>query len=154
MPPLKETPSSQGGVAENPMNAVIESQLAAKSYAVVGASPKPEKYGNKIYRDLKAFGKRAFAVHPTAETIDGDRVYASIANLPENPDVVVAVVPPAVTEKLVDEMARLGLKNLWMQEGAESETAITKAEAAGIATVHGGACIMVGLRTHFHRTKE
>lgn len=136
-------------------SAHVETMLRAQSYAVVGASANPEKYGFRVFHDLKAFGKpRVYAVNPNADVVDGDRTYTNVSSLPEVPDVVVAVVPPRVTEMLVDELIALGVKSLWMQEGAESEAAITKATGAGIATVHSGPCILVGLRTHFRQIRE
>ena len=134
------------------MNQAIETMMAAQSYAVVGASAKPEKYGHLVYRDLKRFGKTVFPINKTTDRVDGDIAYPSVSALPVLPEVVVAVVPPAVTEKLVSELTALGIRNLWLQEGAESDAAIAKAVASGITVVHGGPCIMVRLRTHFpHR---
>jgi len=129
------------------MNEKIHAMLAAKTFAVVGASTNPEKYGRKFYDDLKAFGREVYPVNPRATTIDGDPCYPSVSALPAVPEVVVAVVPPAITEKLVDELAAVGVKNLWMQPGAESPAAVARAAERGISTVYGGPCIMVGLRT-------
>ena len=130
------------------MNEKIDRMLAARTFAVVGASTNPEKYGNIIYRDLKAHGKIVYPVNPRAGAIDGDSFYPNIAALPETPEVVVAVVPPKITEQVVDELAAAGVKNLWIQPGAESAEAVRKAEAAGIAVVSHGPCVMVLLRTH------
>jgi predicted CoA-binding protein len=133
---------------ESAMNEGIERMLAARTFAVAGASTNPEKYGYKCYVDLKRFGKTVYPLNPRAATIDGDTCHPSVAALPEVPEVVVAVIPPALTERLVDELSAAGVKNLWIQPGAESAAAVAKAEAAGINTVHSGPCIMVGLRTH------
>jgi predicted CoA-binding protein len=130
------------------MNEAIETILAAHTFAVAGASTNPEKYGYKVYADLKRFGKTAYPINPRATTIDGDTCYPSVSALPEVAEVVVSVIPPALTEKLVDDLIAAGIKNLWIQPGAESVAAVAKAEAAGISVVHGGPCIMVGLRTH------
>lgn len=125
--------------------------LAAQTFAVVGASTNPEKYGNIIYHDLKRHGRTVWPVNPRATEIDGDPCYPNVAALPEKPEVVVAVVPPVMTEKLIDEMAAAGLRNLWIQPGAESRAVLEKAERTGLTIVGGGPCIMVGLRTHPHR---
>lgn len=130
------------------MNDHIETMLAAKTFAVVGASTNPEKYGSIAYRMLKESGKTAYPVNPTTTEIGGDTCYPTVAALPETPDVVVAVIPPPRTEKLIPQLVARGIKNVWIQPGAESEAAIAAAEAAGIAVVHSGPCIMVGLRTH------
>lgn len=129
------------------MNGAIAQMLAARTFAVVGASTNPEKYGYLVYQSLKRHGKTAYPVNPRAADIDGDKCYPRVSALPEKPDAVVAIVPPAVTETLVDELAQAGVTHLWLQPGAESDAAVEKAAAAGIATVHGGPCIMVLLAT-------
>ena len=133
------------------MNEAIDTMLAAQTFAVVGASTNPDKYGHIAYKMLKEYGKTVYPVNPRSGAIDGDPFFPSVTALPEIPHVVVAVVPPAITEKLVEELAHLGVMNLWLQPGAESADAVRNAEAAGISVVHGGPCIMVGLRTHGRR---
>ncbi|MEM4888996.1 MAG: CoA-binding protein, partial [Thermosphaera sp.] len=62
--------------------------------------------------------------------------------LPAKPDVVVTVVPPQVTELVVEECKELGVRKIWMQPGSESEKAVEYCEKNNIAVVHG-ACIMI-----------
>jgi acyl-CoA synthetase (NDP forming) len=90
------------------MNENMDAMLGAKTFAVVGASTNKEKYGYLCYASLKAHGRTVYPINPRADAIDGDKCYPSVSDLPEKPDVVVAVVPPAITEKLVDEMGRPG----------------------------------------------
>ena len=134
------------------MNEDIARMLAATAFAVVGASHRPEKYGHIAYTMLKAAGKTAYAVNPRAAEVDGDRSYRSLADLPTVPDVAVMVVPPAVTEAAAAECARLGIRNVWMQPGAESAEAVVACHRHGIAVVSGGPCLMVGLRTRQFQT--
>jgi len=75
--------------------------------AVVGASRNPEKYGHQVYRDLKEAGYKVYPVNPNADKILGDKAYPSLESLPEKPDVVNIVVPPRVTEKIVEQCSRL-----------------------------------------------
>ncbi len=133
------------------MNDAMNEMLAADTFAVVGASTNPEKYGYLVYQSLKRHGKTAYPVNPRAADIEGDTCYPNVAALPQKPQVAVAIVPPAITEKLVDELAAAGVTNLWLQPGAESVAAVEKAEAAGIAVVHGGPCIMVLLAARGRR---
>ncbi len=125
----------------------ISAMLKAATFAVVGASRRPEKYGFLVYRSLKDAGKTAYAVNARADQVDGDICYPNLAALPVVPEVAVMVVPPPATEAAVAECARLGIRHLWMQPGAESDDAVRACHAAGIAVVSGGPCIMVGLRT-------
>lgn len=129
------------------MTELIRTMLAASIYAVVGASRDPRKYGFLVYQSLKAAGKTAYAVNPRAETVDGDPCYPALDALPQTPQVVVMVVPPAVTEAAVAECARFGITQIWMQPGAESEAAVAACRNSGIGVVWGGPCIMVGLKT-------
>jgi len=114
-------------------------------YAVVGASRNPEKYGHKVYRDLREAGYRVYPVNPNAEEILGDRCYPDLEELPEKPTVVVTVVPPRVTESVVKTCKRLGVRMVWMQPGSESDKAIEFCEKNGIKAVHS-VCIMVKRR--------
>lgn len=125
----------------------ISAMLAAKTFAVVGASRRPEKYGFLVYRALKDAGKTTYAVNARADTVDGDPCCEALDALPQVPEVAVMVVPPPATEAAVADCARLGIAQVWMQPGAESEDAVRACHAANITVVSGGPCIMVGLRT-------
>ena len=129
------------------MTPEMQAMLAASSYAVVGASRDPDKYGYLVYRSLKAAGKTAFPINPNAAEVDGDRCYPSLSALPQKPEVAVLVVPPQVTESAVAECALLGIRQIWMQPGAESPAALAACRANGIAVIAGGPCLMVLLRT-------
>jgi uncharacterized protein len=140
-------------VGMSSLNEKIDRMLAARTFAVVGASTNPAKYGHIIYRDLKAHGKTVWPVNPRAGAIDGDAFYPHLAALPETPEVVVAVVPPKITEQLVDELAAAGVKNLWIQPGAESAEAVRRAEEAGITVISHGPCILLLRSLYDYQTK-
>ncbi len=125
----------------------MQAMLAASTYAVVGASRDPDKYGFLVYRSLKVAGKTVYPVNPNAAEVDGDFCYPALSALPQRPEVAVMVVPPAVTEAAVSECARLGITQIWMQPGAESPAALAACRENNIAVVAGGPCLMVLLRT-------
>lgn len=114
-------------------------------FAVVGASRDPEKYGHQVYKDLRSAGYEVYPVNPKAEEILGDRCYASIKELPRKPDIVDFVVPPRVTERILETCLKLGVMKAWLQPGSESEKAIKFCEDNGIEVVHG-VCVMVQRR--------
>jgi hypothetical protein len=114
-------------------------------FAVVGASRDPEKYGHQVYKDLRSAGYEVYPVNPSAEQILGDKCYADIKRLPKIPDVVDFVVPPKVTEKILQTCIELGITKAWLQPGSESEEAIKFCEENGIEVVHG-VCVMVQRR--------
>ena len=117
-------------------------QDPATTIAVVGASDDPAKYGSRIYRDLKAKGFTVFGVNPNRETVDGDRASASLGNLPEPPTIVNLVVPPPSTLRVLEKCKELGLMNVWVQPGAESDEVIDFLDAEGFNYL-ANACIMV-----------
>jgi predicted CoA-binding protein len=124
----------------------IEEFINKRVWAIVGASHNPAKFGNKIVRDLHSAGYIVYPINPKQGEIEGLKVYAGLADLPEKPDVVDVVVPPAVTEKVVRQVQELGLPRVWMQPGSESEDAVRFCEENGIAVVHD-ACAMIQKRT-------
>jgi predicted CoA-binding protein len=114
-------------------------------FAVVGASREPEKYGHQVYKDLRSAGYAVYPVNPKAEEILGDRCYADIKELPRKPDVVDFVVPPGITERILETCTELGVMRVWLQPGSESEKAIKFCQDHGIKVVHG-VCVMVQRR--------
>lgn len=113
--------------------------------AVVGATDAPGKYGGRIYRDLKVKGYRVVAVNPERQTVDGDTVFAKLADLPERPDIVNVVIPPARTLPLLDEVANIPDVALWIQPGAADQAVRDRVEELGISALID-ACIMVSSR--------
>jgi predicted CoA-binding protein len=117
----------------------------ATTVAVVGANDSPDKYGGRIYRDLKAKGFTVFAINPNRDTVDGDVAYDSLADLPEQPAIVNFVVPPPRTLRILGECKELGLLNVWVQPGAESVEVIEYLDAEGFNYLVNS-CIMVRSR--------
>lgn len=119
----------------------IEEYMSLSSYAVAGASRRKEKFGYKVMQDLIARGKTVYPINPGADEIDGIPCYSSIKDVPETPDAVHFITPPAITERIAKEMLEMGIKYAWMQPGAESETAIKMLEDASV-TVLANVCVL------------
>ena len=112
-----------------------------KQIAVIGVSDNPDKYGYKIFRDMIKAGYPVEGVNPKGGLILGRRIYKSLAELAPAPDLVITVVPPEITEQIVEECHNLGIKTLWLQPGSDSPKALAKAAEYGINTI--SACFMV-----------
>ena len=123
--------------------ALINKFLNKKNiFAVVGASKLKEKYGNKVYYDLKNANYSVYPINPNADSIYGDKCYPNLKKLPVIPDVVNIVVPPKVTERTVKECNDLNIKKVWMQPGSESENAISFCKKNEIEILYN-VCVMV-----------
>ena len=89
--------------------------------ALIGASNNKNKYGNRIYRDLRSKGYHVIPINPKEELIEGDKAYSSIEEMETLPDIANFVVPPPVAMKIAQHIADLGIKHLWFQPGSESD---------------------------------
>jgi predicted CoA-binding protein len=127
------------------MRDLIDKAVSERTWAVVGASNDRSKFGNKIYRDLRAAGYKVYPVHPTETEVEGDTAYASVKDLPEKPAVVDVVVPSWVGQKVARETAEAGIPYFWLQPGAESDELIRNAMELGLNVIHN-ACAMVEKR--------
>eukprot|EP00049_Salpingoeca_infusionum_P010929 m.188658 g.188658 ORF g.188658 m.188658 type:complete len:147 (-) comp14789_c0_seq1:236-676(-) len=135
------------------MASLTKQFFRSKAYVVVGASTNPTKFGNMVFRALyNKFGKEApvLPVNPKASEIDGVPAFATVADalstVEDKSTVGVSMItPPAATEKAMEVLIEQGIKNVWMQPGAESEAAIENGKAAGISIISGGPCVLVEL---------
>ncbi|MDP3027645.1 MAG: CoA-binding protein [Nanoarchaeota archaeon] len=111
-------------------------------FAVIGVSRDPEKYGNKVYTDLKNAGYIVYPINPNANKIFGNKCYAELKDLPKKPDVVSIVVPPKITEKIVMECKKLNIHKVWMQPGSQSNKSIEYCKKNKINLLHD-VCIII-----------
>jgi predicted CoA-binding protein len=126
----------------------IDKFLAGKRFAVVGASQDRTKYGNKVLRVYQQSQREAVPVNPTAKEVEGLTAYPDLASVPGQIDGVSIITRPEITEQVVESAIQRGIKNVWMQPGAESARAVKAAEEAGVNVIAGGPCILVSLRFH------
>lgn len=122
----------------------IEAFFEGPACAVIGVSANRKKFGNVVFRLMVEKQFTVYPVHPTLETVEGKRCYRTVADLPEDVKAVVTVVPPAVTERVVQECLGRGIRHFWMQPGSESPAAVSAVRAAG-ATVVQRECMLMFL---------
>lgn len=122
--------------------AAIDQFVEGRTLAVVGVSAKGKGFGNAAYKELKARGYRVLPVHPAAASIQGDPCFPSLASLPERVDRLLVVVSPDTSEKVVRDAAAAGIRQVWLQQGAESPAAIRAAEEQGLDVVHHQCILM------------
>jgi hypothetical protein len=123
----------------------IEAMLGegeARTIAVVGLSDNPAKPSHYVSAYMQRMGYKIYPVNPGIEQVLGERSYGSLSELPVKPDVVNVFRAPSQIPAIVDEMLRLGLKNLWVQLGIVNPEAAERAEEGGIRVVMDR-CIMV-----------
>lgn len=115
--------------------------LKKKVWAVIGANQNREKYGNKIFRTLKEKGFEVYAVNPMYDSVEGEKCYPNLTELPKLPDVINFVVSPQRALSALDEAAKLGIKYVWFQPDTHDENTDAKIKELGLTAVY--ACILV-----------
>ncbi|MBV9015061.1 MAG: CoA-binding protein [Alphaproteobacteria bacterium] len=110
---------------------------SVKTVAVVGASPQPHRPSHRVMRYLQQHGYRAIPVNPFAVggTINGERVYASLAEVPETIDMVDVFRRTDAAGDAVDDAIAADAKVVWMQLGVRDDKAAARAEAKGLRVV-------------------
>ncbi len=112
-----------------------------KTFAVVGASPKPDRPSNYVMHFLIERGYTVRPVNPATagETIHGETVYATLADVPAPIDVVDIFRTPEAALGVVREAIavkdKLGATVVWMQLGVINVEAMAEARAAGFTVV-------------------
>ncbi|HEX9005934.1 MAG TPA: CoA-binding protein [Bacteroidota bacterium] len=123
------------------MNQSIENFIRCRRIAVVGASRNPRKFGHAALRELGARGYDVVPVHPSAETIAGIPAVPHLADLAEPVEAVLIVLPPEKAKEALREAASAGVKDIWLQHGAESPEVVSLAADLGLTPVTGK-CIL------------
>src|SRR3990172_7564994 len=113
----------------------MEKFFDSPAFGVVGASTLREKYGNKVLRCYLQHGRKAVPVNPREKQIEGVPCAASVDALPADVKSISVITPPKVTEEVVEAAIKKGIRNVWMQPGAESAKAITRCEQAGVNVI-------------------
>ena len=121
----------------------IEVFLNARTFAVAGASQDQSKYGNKVFRAIIASGRTVYPLNPTSPEVEGHPAFASIADIPVATESLSIVTPPHVTCQVIQQAILAGVKNIWMQPGAEDDQASQAAREAGLNVIDDGSCILV-----------
>ena len=128
----------------------IQQFLASPAFGVVGASTNRQKYGNKVLRCYLQNGRKAIPVNPNEPEIEGIPCAAAISDLPPDALSISMITPPAVTAKLVPLALEKGIRNIWMQPGAEHPEAVALCRERGINVIADGSCVLVVLGYHEH----
>ncbi|MDR5691667.1 CoA-binding protein [Agromyces indicus] len=109
---------------------------AARSVAIVGASPKPQRSSYFVGTYLQQSSDyRVYFVNPNETEILGQPAYAGLADLPEVPDIVVVFRRGSDIPSVVDEVVAAGAKTIWVQLGIWNEQAAHQGEEQGLTVV-------------------
>lgn len=114
-----------------------------KTIAVIGLSPDETKASNRVAKYLKEQGYKIVPIYPKEETILGEKVYRSLAEVPFEIDMVDIFRKPKELDNIADAcIARGDVKVFWAQKEIVNNEAAARAKAAGMMVVQN-MCTMV-----------
>ena len=114
-----------------------------RKIAIIGASNDRTKYGNKAVRAYVAEGMTVYPINPNETQIEGIACFRSILDIPDEVEMASLYLPPAIGIRVLDEIARKGVKELLINHGAESPELLARAEELGIN--YAVACSIVAI---------
>ena len=128
----------------------IDLFLASPIIGVVGASTDRGKFGNKVLRCYLQHNYPTIPVHPAQAQIEGLAAVPLVAELPDEVASISVITPPQITEKVVRQAVAKGIKNNWMQPGAQSDQALRYCAEQGVNLIADGTCVLVVLGCNDH----
>ncbi len=112
---------------------------------IIGASSDRAKFGNKAVRAYVKQGFTVYPIHPKETEIEGVKVYKSILDVPEKEiDRVSFYLAPQIGMKVIEEVAKKKVGEVWLNPGAESNELVDKAEKLGLNVICACSIIDVG----------
>jgi len=122
----------------------INAFLACKKIAIAGVSSDTKKFANIIFKELENKGYELYPINPKLDEYQGKMCYKTISSLPDGVEAVVLVTPKKIAEELVGKISQKGIKQLWIQPGAETVEAIALAKSLNMNVIHHQCILMFG----------
>ena len=115
-----------------------------KVVAVIGASNDRRKFGNRAVRAYLQQGEKVIPINPREASVEGLKAYASVLDVPGPIDTALFYVQPAIGERVIEEVAKKGIAEVWFNPGAESDALIAKAQSLNIKPILACSVVAIG----------
>ena len=129
-----------------PSRTSIDTFLTQEHIAFVGASRNPKAFATTLYRVLRD-GRTLYPVNSAGpESIEGDRCFPTLADVPDPVDGVFVIVPAVAMVDVVREAVARGIPRVWLHRGAGQKPvpaeAVDIARNAGVDVIDGACPLM------------
>lgn len=114
-----------------------------KTVAVIGASANRAKFGNKALRAFEKQGYRVIPINPNEREVEGHIAFPSVLDVSGPIDMATVYVPPAVGLRVMEDLAKKGIPEVWLNPGADDDAVVARARELGLNTVV--ACSILGI---------
>ncbi len=112
--------------------------------AVIGASSDRRKFGNKALRAFRDHGDTVIPINPKEPEVEGERSYRSVLDVPGPIDMATMYVAPVVGVKILEEIAKKGIIEVWLNPGADSPEVVERARALGLNPIVACSIVAIG----------
>lgn len=114
-----------------------------KTVAIIGASSNRAKYGNKALRAFERQGYRVIPINPNEREVEGHRTFPSVLDVPDPIDMATIYVPPDVGVRVLEDVAKKGIAEVWLNPGADEPEVVARARELGLTPTI--ACSILGI---------
>ncbi len=116
----------------------------AKTIAVVGLSPKPDRASNRVASYMQSKGYTIIPVRPGATEVLGETCYPSLRDIPKDVkvDIVDVFRRAEQTPPIAEASVEIGARAFWLQSGIINEDSMATAREAGLEA-YQDLCLMV-----------
>jgi predicted CoA-binding protein len=116
----------------------------SKVVAVIGASSNRSKFGNRAVRAFRQQGYTVVPINPHETEVEGLKAYGSVMDVPGTIDMASFYLPPEIGLQVIEEVARKGIPEVWLNPGAESDALIARAKALHIQPIVACSVVAIG----------
>jgi predicted CoA-binding protein len=116
----------------------------SKVVAVIGASSDRNKFGNRALRAYERQGFTVLAINPNEREVEGHRTYSSVLDVPGPIDVATIYVPGHVGIKVLEQLAEKGVREVWLNPGADDHAVVARARELGLKTIQACSILAIG----------
>jgi predicted CoA-binding protein len=132
---------------------IIQLFREIRTIAVIGLSPDSSRPSFRVAQILQHAGYRIVPVRPLIESVLGEQAYPDLESIPFNIDLVDVFRAPEHVPAIVESCIKLGIKNLWLQDGVIHDEAALRAQQEGIRVVMDR-CMARDFAQLFNATKQ
>jgi predicted CoA-binding protein len=120
----------------------INEFLDSQPIALVGVSRNPKKFGYAVFKELKEKGMKLIPVNPKAEEIMGEKTYPNVKMLPPEVHSIIVFTKKDQTASVIRDAKERGIKQIWIQQMADSKEALAELKDSGINFITGECILM------------
>ena len=106
-----------------------------KIVAIIGASTNRRKFGNKAVRAFRTRGYTVIPINPHETRVEGEPAFPSVLDYPGDIDEATLYVTPDVGLTVIEQIAKKGIKAVWLNPGADDGRIAARAEQLGVTPI-------------------